>query len=276
MNKQVYGYVRVSTATQKEKGYGLDTQRAAIIKYCKENNLELLHIFEDKGISGTADEEHDEPISKRPALIEMLADLNGTNTVIVLNTSRLWRNDTAKVFIRRELLRAKGDIISIEQPRYSIYNNDPQEKFINGIMELLDELERGSIALKLAKGRTTKARRGDKPAGLAPYGYKYSADKKKIVLVDHEAAAVKRMFALVLNGSSLQQIADTLNVEGIKTRRGNDWLKAGVRSIVTNTFYTGVLTHQQESIQGNHEAIISKVQFGKVKAVLQRNRRNKA
>ena len=275
MSKQVYGYVRVSTATQKEKGYGLDTQRAAIIKYCKENNLELLHIFEDKGISGTADEEHDEPISKRPALIEMLADLNGTNTVIVLNTSRLWRNDTAKVFIRRELLRAKGDIISIEQPRYSIYNNDPQEKFINGIMELLDELERGSIALKLAKGRTTKARRGDKPAGLAPYGYQYSADKKKIVIVDDEAAAVKRMFALVLNGSSLQQIADTLNGEGIKTRRGNEWLKAGVRSIVTNTFYTGVLTHQQESIQGNHEAIISKVQFGKVKAALQRNRRNK-
>ncbi len=275
MSKQVYGYVRVSTATQKEKGYGLDTQRAAIIKYCKENNLELLHIFEDKGISGTADEEHDEPISKRPALIEMLADLNGTNTVIVLNTSRLWRNDTAKVFIRRELLRAKGDIISIEQPRYSIYNNDPQEKFINGIMELLDELERGSIALKLAKGRTTKARRGDKPAGLAPYGYQYSADKKKIVLVDHEATAVKRMFTLVLNGSSLQQIADTLNGEGIKTRRGNEWLKAGVRSIVTNTFYTGVLTHQQESILGNHEAIISKVQFGKVKAALQRNRRNK-
>ena len=275
MSKQVYGYVRVSTATQKEKGYGLDTQRAAIIKYCKENNLELLHIFEDKGISGAADEEHDEPISKRPALIEMLADLNGTNTVIVLNTSRLWRNDTAKVFIRRELLRAKGDIISIEQPRYSIYNNDPQEKFINGIMELLDELERGSIALKLAKGRTTKARRSDKPAGLAPYGYQYSADKKKIVIVEDEAAVVKRMFSLVLNGSSLQQIADTLNGEGIKTRRGNEWLKAGVRSIVTNTFYTGVLTHQQESIQGNHEAIISKVQFGKVKAALQRNKRNK-
>ncbi|MDR0453610.1 MAG: recombinase family protein [Deferribacteraceae bacterium] len=43
--------------------------------------------------------------------------------------------------------------------------------------------------------------------------------------------------------------------------------------MLRNTFYTGVLTHQQTNITGNHEAIISKLQFGKVQKQLER--RNK-
>ena len=271
-DKKVYGYVRVSTDTQSEKGYGLDTQRAAIEKYCKENNLELLGVFEDKGISGTeaVESDGDELISKRKGLLQMLSALNGTNTVIVLNTSRLWRSDIAKVLIRREIERKRGEVISIEQPRYSIYKKDPSEVLINGMFELLDEYERISIALKLAKGRTTKAKKGDKPAGVTPYGYRYSADKKSVMVNVEEAATIKKIFTLSQTGKTIQQIVDALNMDGITTRQGKAWTKATVHGMLRNSFYTGVLTHQQNSIPGNHEAIISKVQFGKVQKQLER------
>ena len=276
MNKKtVYGYIRVSTDTQGEKGYGLDTQRIAIEKYCADNDLELLEIFEDKGISGTeaVENDGDELISKRKGLLQLLSVLNGTNTIIVLNTSRLWRSDIAKVLIRREIERKSGEVISIEQPRYSIYKKDPSEVLINGMFELLDEYERISIALKLAKGRTTKANKGNKPAGVTPYGYKYTDDKKEVAIHEHEATIIKKIFSLSQIGKTIQQIVDVLNNDGIITRQGKAWSKATVHGILRNTFYTGVLTHQGESITGNHEAIISKVQFGKAQKQLGRRRK---
>lgn len=272
MNR-VYGYIRVSTETQADKGYGIDTQRSAIIDYCKNNSIELVRIFADEGISGTIGDTDD--ISKRQGLVQLLAALNGINTVLVMNTSRLWRDEQAKVFITREIRKLGGNIISIEQPRYSLYTKDPQDFLYNSMMEMLDTYERMCISLKLAKGRATKANHGDKPTGVTPYGYKYSANKKHIVIDENEAVTVKRIFSLAQSGYSLKKIADILNSEHIYTRRHNKWSKAGLQVILKNDFYTGVLTYRQTKITGTHTALISKVQCGKVQAQLQKKNKHR-
>jgi DNA invertase Pin-like site-specific DNA recombinase len=272
--KKVYGYIRVSTETQADKGYGLDTQRQAIEKYCTDNSLELLNIFADEGITGTIGDNDD--ISKRQGLVDLLDTLNGTNTVVVMNTSRLWRDDGAKVFITREIRKLKGNIISIEQPKYSLYSKDPQDYIYNSLMEILDQYDRLNINMKLAKGRTTKANKGDKPAGLTTFGYNYSVDKKSIVVDKKEASIIKNIFNLYQSGKSIQDIADTLNKKGIKTRRDCNWSKEGLRLILRNKFYTGIVTHQGREIKGNHEALISTEQFNTVQDLLNTNNLHKA
>lgn len=269
-----YGYIRVSTASQAEKGYGLEAQENGIRDYAARNGIALEAVFRDAGISGNLkDTDDDEAIGKRAGLMELLAAVAEDDTIIVLNTSRLWRSDMTKAIVRRELMKRSVKLISIEQPKYDLYNKDPNDYLINAIMEALDVYERMSISLKLARGRAVKANKGDKPAGLCPFGYRYTADRKHIEPDPDEAKVVKLLFTEGQKGKSLWQIANFLNEQNIKTRRGCTWSAGSVQVVLRNNFYIGILSHQGREIKGNHEPLISKVQFGKVQAQITRRNR---
>jgi site-specific DNA recombinase len=113
--EKVFGYVRVSTETQAEKGYGKDVQENAIMVHCKANGLELVEVFQDLGLSGT--------LIDRDGLTDLMSALSEgeVKRVIVMNTSRLWRADNAKVMIKRQLMKANAEVNSVEQRTYSIY-----------------------------------------------------------------------------------------------------------------------------------------------------------
>lgn len=261
-----YGYIRVSTETQAEKGSGLDVQRNAIKKYAAENGIAIEKIFCDAGVSGTQE--------SRPELDALLLEtITEGDVILVHNTSRLWRSIFAQATVMKAVIQAKANIRSIDEPSFDVYlyQHDPENFMICGMMGMLDQWERMTIARKLARGRATKAAKGDKPAGVAPFGYRYTADKKGIEIDSAEAPAVKTMFSEAQKGRSLRQIAAVLNGAGIQTRRGNDWSAGNVQAILRNTFYTGELIHQGQTIKGNHTPIISKVQFGKVASQLEKH-----
>lgn len=250
----------------------LEAQKEYISNYAVKHKITIAGWYVDAGISANIhDDDEDDAINKRHGLMALMGELQKDDTVIVLNTSRLWRSDLTRAIIRRELIKRDANVISIEQPTYDIRAKNPNEYLINAIMEALDVYERMTISIKLARGRATKAHHGDKPAGVCPYGYQYSTNKKTVVINPNEAKNVKMMFTMAQTGNSLQKIADELNCRGIPSKSGKSWNRGSVYAVLHNRFYIGELSHGNEIIEGNHENIISKVQFGKVIARLAKN-----
>lgn len=255
----IYAYYRVSTKTQAEKN-GTEMQKDVIRRFCEDKGIEIKQSFEDEGISGT--------IENRDGLIDCMANLEPGDRILVQNTSRLWRKDTVKVFIVRELQKIGADVISIEQPNYTIYEKDPSNKFFNAIMEALDEYDRDIIAMKLAKGRRARAKSGNKPCGTAPYGYKWQGNE--IVIDYNNNLVVQDVFKHYIELKSLSKLKAYCDSKGYKTSTGKDFSKQALKNIIENDFYIGIVTYAGKKTTGEHEPIVEKSVFEKSNEILKR------
>jgi site-specific DNA recombinase len=155
----------------------------------------LIKIYEDAGISATGEEEED--LKKRPGLSELLVNKD-VKILLVSNISRLWRSWEMTLIIKRIIKKNKIQIISISQPGYDIdkEKGDSTAYLMNTLLEALDTVDRMNINQKLQNGRKTKANKGDKPCGMAPYGYKWQIidGKKKIIVDDNSIHIIKEIF----------------------------------------------------------------------------------
>lgn len=258
----VYGYKRVSTEGQVKQGYSLDEQQTEIEKYCAENNFNLVGVFSDEGISGAKANE-DEMCIERDGLLDMIASLKDSNVqyIVVLSTNRLWRSDLVKVILHRELKKNNVDIRAIDRPNYSIYTQNPNEIFVNGMFELLDIYERLEIALKLKRGRIQKAKCGGYAGGGIPYGYDCMRGQKKLLINTEEAKAVQRIFQLkqLMPKLTLQKLSDYMNMEGYKGRKGANFNPMLVKRILDKEgFYRGYYQYGGIDSIGDYEPLLVK------------------
>jgi len=86
---------------------------------------------------------------------------------------------------------------------------------------------------KMLAGRARKALAGGFASGFAPYGFR-RAGRGVLEARTDEAEIVRCMFAWRAHGAVLQTIADRLNAEGYRTRKGGIWRAGTVSYVLKN------------------------------------------
>lgn len=249
--KRAVGYVRVSTDGQVgEDKFGIDSQKAQILKYAADNGYEIVKWYEEDGVSGVK--------AERPALNALLFGDDVTNppfeAVIIAKTDRLSR-DTKLYFYYLYVLEKKNiRLLSVNE---HFDSDDALSNIYRSLILFVAEQERRNIALRTSKGRESKAVVGGYSGGRAPYGYKVVSGK--LVINPDEEEIVKMTFTGLKEGKTLWNIADSINDAGFRTRNGGRFRESNIRSIRDNKkVYQGYYKYGNmvDYVKGVHEPIL--------------------
>ena len=249
--KNAIGYIRVSTEQQAtDDKFGIDVQKQAILLYANEHGYNIVDWKVDK-VSGAKDD--------RPALNEILYSDNVSNppfeAVIVFKNDRVAR-DTKLYFYYLYTLEKKN--ITLLSTKEEFQEGSDFANIYRASLQFVAEQERKNIALRTSKGRSIKAQCGGYSGGRCPYGYKVSDGR--LIINEDERPIVEYIFARHEENTPMLTIAEELNEQGYKTRKGTRFLNVTVKSIIGNRpLYEGMYKYGDMNwVKGVHEPILSK------------------
>ena len=208
--KKAIGYIRVSTEQQADEGVSLETQRAKIEGWCKANACELVVVEVDAGISG-------KNMDKRPGLLKALGRMKRDMVLVVYSLSRLARSTKDTLAIAERLEKAGADMVSLSE---KIDTTGAAGKMMFRMLAVLAEFERDVISERTTAALAHKKAIGEKYAPV-PFGFREVGGR--LVEVESEALVVAEILAKRKAGATLQSIANGLNKQGIKGKRGGKW-----------------------------------------------------
>ena len=284
INKQyrVAAYCRVSTDKEEQEN-SLENQ----ITYYKskiENtpNWTLVDIFADFGISGMND-------TNRIEFQRMLEMCNKgkIDLIITKSISRFARNTVDCLTHVRKL---KANNIGVIFEKEGINTLDAVSETFLTWFSAFAQAESESLSQNITRGKRMGYKDGKFSFPSSLYGYD-RGDGKTPVIIPEQAAIVRKIFHMYLEGNSIGRIRKWLNDNSIETKRGTgEWNKSTVSGILRNEKYKGDVLLQksytvdyltktiarnkgevtQYYIENNHEGIVSREIFDMVQDELKR------
>lgn len=232
--RRVAGYARVSTDSD-EQFTSYEAQVDYYTQFIKRNpDWTFVNVYTDEGISGTN-------TKHRAGFNKMIADaLAGKIDLIVTKSiSRFARNTVDTLTNVRTL---KEHNVEVYFEKENIYTFDSKGEVLITIMSSLAQEESRSISENVTWGHRKRFSDGKVSLGYSSFlGYAKGPDKDHpLVIVEEQAAVVRRIYSMFIDGKTPFTIAKTLTEEGIPTPGGKEkWGSAVVESILTNEKYKG-------------------------------------
>ena len=277
---RVAAYARVSSDSTDQLN-SLSVQVDYYTHLIQENpNWDFAGIYADEGITGTSTK-HREQFNR--LLDDCRAGL--IDRVLVKSASRFARNTADALASVREM-KSLGVTVVFEKEGFDTETANG-EMILSMICAAAQE-ESLSISQNTKWGIRKKMHDGTYITSLTPFGYKKI--DRQLFPDEKEAATVKEIFNLFLNGFSTAEIANHLNTNHPKP--DVIWRSASVRFILRNEKYIGDSLYQktyrtatvpfkqkknygsedQIYAEGTHEGFIDRDTFDKVQTLLKKRK----
>ncbi len=225
----------VSTEDQATNGVSLEVQEERLRHYCQSREWQVVKIYRDDGASAkTLD---------RPALAHLMDDAKTRRfeAVLIFKLDRLTRSvrdlGTLLEFFERRTIA----LVSLSE---SFDATTAVGRLMMNMLGSVSQWEREIIGERTAVALRHK-RDHLRVYGETPYGFKRVGDR--LVPDGPELAVVKRIYGLRKDDLTLRAIADTLNHERVRTKKGRKWAAEQVRYILANELY-GPYIRQREGM----------------------------
>lgn len=228
VKKRVAAYCRVSTDSD-EQELSFETQCQYYRNYINEHpNYILVDVYADEGISGTS-------LSRREAFNQMMADAkDGKIDMIITKSITRFARNTVDSLNSLRTLKEYGVEVYFEME--NINSLEGSEMLIT----ILSSLAQESSQEKSDSVKWGYQRQFEKGKVYASNLFGYKSNRGELVIVEEEAKSVREIFAMYLQGFSINDIKHNLKERGIKTRRGStEWSISTLRGMLSNEKYTG-------------------------------------
>lgn len=265
---KIVGYVRVSTADQKENGASLEVQETKILEKVAELKGQLDKVYHDDGRSGTN--------MNRPGLQEMLARCSKGDVryLVIYDSSRLSRDTKDYLTIRALLAKYEVEIVALTG--ISSFGDDPYSKFFDEILASVNALHPRISGFKAKQSCIAKFKAGYYPS-WSPIGYRNvenpnpsgSFDKRITVVDENIAPFITQSYKLYATGEhSIYSIRQYLHNNGVMGKLGKPLHYSAVYQILTCSFYYGLMKWGGMELMGKHTSLINKETFDIVQGIL--------
>lgn len=225
-------YARISNKSMQGDNFSITTQLQLMRDYMEREGYEVIELY-DQG-SAFTDGMSREKLKEALAL----AEAKKIDAFMFFSADRFTRRMVDGVYLRQTLYDYGVRLMCFYPHPHEI--TDEQE-----ILHIFEDW-RNQETVKVQRDKSvqalkTKAKMGLYTQGNIPYGYRLEGKKQdtRVLIHEGEAEVVRRIFRMYLyEHTPVTEIADTLNAEHIKARKG-DWSHNAVRRIMGNETYTG-------------------------------------
>lgn len=232
----VAAYCRVSTlATEQEDSYEIQQEYYKDLINKKEN-WKLFHIYADKGKSATS-------VYHRENFLALMEECKkGTIDLIITKSISRFARNMIDCLTYTRMLKALPHPVGVYFEAENINTLEQNGETMLGILAGFAQRESEDKSTSIKWGIRKRFAVGI-PKFTRMYGYRIVDDMP--VVVEEEAAVVRYIYSLFLEGNSISTIVKALNAADKQTVKGNAWSYSTIRYILSNERYCGNVTCQK-------------------------------